>query len=170
MEIVKCTVKHLNKLDDFYERVMQHLVSTVNYPKWTYKVYPCRSSIEQDLLSGVQYACFDGNNVVGAFVVNDDPDNEYGIVKWDSIGKYLVIHTLATDVNCRNKGIAKYMVNYVIDRARRCGCSSVRLDVVPTNFPARKLYESIGFKYKGDYDLKRGYKDIPLFSMYELVL
>lgn len=47
---------------------------------------------------------------------------------------------------------------------------AIRLDVVPDNIPAKKLYEKCGFQYVGDVDLERDIPEIPLFSMYELNL
>jgi RimJ/RimL family protein N-acetyltransferase len=43
----------------------------------------------------------------------------------------------------------------------------VRVDVVPGNFPARNLYEKMGFTYAGEYDLKRGIEHIPTFQLLE---
>ena len=59
------------------------------------------------------------------------------------------------------------MVAYCINNARSKGDKGIRLDVVPNNIPAKRLYESWGFRYVGDADLERGIEEIPLFSMYE---
>lgn len=49
------------------------------------------------------------------------------------------------------------------------GYKGIRLNVVPDNIPARRLYEKCGFKYVGDVDLERGIEEIPMFSMYEYI-
>ena len=67
-------------------------------------------------------------------------------------------------------GIGKEMVRFCIEYAKEHGYKAVRLDVVPDNIPARRLYESCGFKYVGDVDLERDIPEIPLFSMYEIKL
>ena len=48
------------------------------------------------------------------------------------------------------------------------GYKAFRLDIVPGNAPAQKLYEKSGFKYAGDAGLDRGIAHIPVFSLYEL--
>ncbi|MBR2955616.1 MAG: hypothetical protein IKC54_00275 [Clostridia bacterium] len=47
------------------------------------------------------------------------------------------------------------------------GYKGVRVDVVPGNFPARNLYEKMGFTYAGEKDLNRGYDHIPTFQLLE---
>ena len=47
---------------------------------------------------------------------------------------------------------------------RKCLAS----DIVPTNAPARRLFEKNGFTYAGDADLELHIEDIPMFSLYEL--
>lgn len=51
--------------------------------------------------------------------------------------------------------------------AKERGFQAIRLDVVPDNVPAKKLYEKCGFVYVGDVDLEHGIEAIPEFSMYE---
>lgn len=82
-------------------------------------------------------------------------------------GEYLVIHTLATDPDIYRKGIGKMMIHFAIQRAEEQHKKSVRLDVVPDNIPARKIYEKQGFQYAGEKDLKRGIEEIPTFVLYE---
>ena len=60
------------------------------------------------------------------------------------------------------------MVKYCIDYAREHGFKAIRLDVVPENIPARRLYERLGFTFAGEKDLKRDIEDIPTFALYEL--
>ena len=43
----------------------------------------------------------------------------------------------------------------------------LRVDIVPTNHPAKKLYEKNGFTYAGDVDMGRGIEGIPEFSLFE---
>ena len=105
-----------------------------------------------------------------AFVLNEDPQGNYEKVIWNkelSRGEYMVCHTLATSSQVYGKGIGKQMVEYCIQYAKSRGYRAVRLDVVPDNIPARKLYEKCGFVYVGDVDLERGIEAIPEFSMYE---
>ena len=58
--IEKCEQEQLDALVHFYETVLDFLVTTVNYPKWTPGVYPCKESIADAISKGEQYMCLDG--------------------------------------------------------------------------------------------------------------
>ena len=62
------------------------------------------------------------------------------------------------------------MIKFCIDKAKREGYKAIYVDVVPTNTPARNLFTKNGFKYLGDFNLDRTFKNIPLFSIFELKL
>ena len=64
-------------------------------------------------------------------------------------------------------GIGSRMVQYCIDYAKASGYKAVRVDVVPSNIPACKLYEKHGFTFAGEKDLER-FVYIPTFVLYEL--
>lgn len=173
MTIEKCTQADIVAVGAFYDDVVKYLTEHVNYPKWMYKKYPTESSVREMTEAECQYVCRVDGQIVAAFVLNDDPQDEYSKVRFGkslSQGEYLVIHALAVSTALQGHGMGKQIVQFCIDYARASGYKAIRLDVVPTNFPARKLYEQCGFVYLGDVDLERGYEQIPLFSMYELNL
>lgn len=173
MEIRKCTEKDVSAVGQFYDEVVKYLCDTVNYPKWTYKQYPSVGSVASMTAQASQYVCFIDGKIVGAFVLNCDPQGAYEQAHWSKSikqGRYIVCHALAISPQKQKQGLGQKVVEFCIKYARDNFYEAVRLDVVPTNFPARKLYEQCGFKYVGDADLKRGYEDIPFFSMYELNL
>ena len=172
MEIRLCEENDIVEAGKFYDRVVLHLYETVNYPKWEYKKYPSEDSVREKAKRNQQFVCVDNGRIVGAFVLNDDPQGKYENASWTANmvqGEYMVCHTLATDPCAQGNGIGKTMVEYCIEYAKNNGYKAVRLHVVPDNRPARRLYEKCGFRYVGDVDLEREIEDIPLFSMYELV-
>lgn len=173
MEIRLSKNEEIAEIGAFYDEVVKYLTEHVNYPKWMYKVYPSEQSVRETTEANCQYVCRENGKIVAAFVINDDPQQEYQKVHFSqtlSRGEYLVIHALAVATELRGRGIGKKIVQFTVDFAREHGYKAIRLDVVPTNYPARKLYEQCGFSYLGDVDLERGYEHIPLFSMYELNL
>ena len=173
MQIRKCEVADAAAVGAFYDEVVANLCATVNYPKWKYKVYPSVDFAREMAQKGEQYICLDGDEIVGAFVFNDDAQGAYENANWSASlkrGEYGVCHAVAIRTSLQGKGLGKQIVDYCIERARQLGHKAIRLDVVPTNLPARKLYEKCGFTYIGDADLERGYEDIPLFSLLELNL
>lgn len=171
MKIILCKDTDILQAGKFYDRAVQYLCENINYPKWEYKIYPSEESVRKMTQVGQQFICWENDTIVGAFVLNDDPQGKYENAKWGRLlaqGEYMVCHTLATDPMAQGKGIGKFMVEYCIDYAKKHGYKAIRLDVVPENIPARKLYEKCGFQYVGDVDLERDIEEIPMFSMYEL--
>ena len=169
--IEKASLSHLDALTEFYDKVTDHLEATVNYPKWTKGVYPSRESIQRAIEDGVQYICTSDEKAVGAFILNRDPQGNYAAGEWTRNipeGEYMVIHTLAVSPDCPRQGIGQFMIVYAIELAKVQGCKGIRLDVVPDNIPARRLYEKAGFTFAGEKDLKRDIPEIPLFALYEL--
>ena len=171
LEIRKCKIEDVEAVGNSYDDVVGYLVSHVNYPKWTHKVYPSVDFARQMTEEGSQYVCIMSGAIVGAFVFNDDPQGEYEKATWGvdlKRGEYGVCHALAIATSLQGKGIGKQIVEFCIALAKQLGYKAIRLDVVPGNTPAMKLYEKCGFNYVCDADLDRGYKDIPVFSLLEL--
>lgn len=171
MEIKKCKEEDIVNVGAFYDRVVKHLCENVNYPKWTYKEYPSEGSVREKVEEGSQFMCLEDGEIVGAFVLNDNSQGKYENAKWSEKmkqGEYMVCHALATEPSLQGKGLGKQIVEFCIKYADEEGFLGIRLDVVPDNIPAKKLYEKCGFKYVGDVDLERNIPEIPVFSMYEL--
>ena len=171
MVIRTCKEGDIAAVGAFYDQVVLNLCENINYPKWSYKQYPSEDSARTMTQAGVQFMCVDGDEVIGAFVLNDDPQGKYENAIWSRTlarGDYMVCHTLAIAPLQKGKGVGRQMVEYCVDYAKNHGYKAIRLDVVPDNIPARKLYEKCGFQYAGDADLERNIEEIPLFSMYEL--
>lgn len=170
MIIRLCEKSDIPAVGEFYDRVVQDLCEHINYPKWVYQEYPSVDTARAMTAAGSQFICTDRGTIIGAFILNDDPQGAYENAAWSrplNKGSYLVCHTLATEPSLRGKGLGRQIVEYCIDYAKEHGYQAIRLDVVPDNTPAKKLYEKCGFTYIGDADLEREIDDIPIFSMYE---
>ena len=171
MRIRQCTEADIALAGAFYDRVVEWLDGHVNYPKWIYGVYPSEESVREATRSGGQYLCLEGGRIVGAFVLNADPKGNYQKGHWRRAlpdGENMVLHTLATDPDCQRQGLGTAIIRFCVERARSEGFRALRVDIVPENHPARRLYEKNGFTCAGDADLERGIEGIPVFSLYEL--
>ncbi len=170
-EIRKCTKEDIVATGAFYDRVVEYLDAHINYPKWVYKGYPSEPYASFMTDEGVQYICLENERIVGAFVLNTDPEADYKKGDWSanlSDGEYMVIHALAVDPDCQGSGIGKEILNYCINMAKQSGFKAIRLDIVPDNIPAQRLYEGFGFRCAGEADVRPEVKHIPLFRLYEL--
>ena len=172
MQFLKCDPAHQGKLTAFYHQVVRYLEENVNYPHWNAD-HPSDESIAQAIDSGLQYICLDNGEIVGAVVLSEDPEGLYDIGKWSrelKLGEFLIVHVLAVSPDHLHKGVGDFMVKECIELAKNKGYRAVRLDVVPGNTPAVRLYEKNGFTYAGSGDLQRYLVDIPVFDLYELNL
>jgi len=169
MEIRIATVNDKENLGLFYEKEVDYLLSHINYPFWD-KFYPSKITVADNIDKGWQYLCIDAGKIIGAFVLNTDPQGDYGQGNWQinlKEGEYYVIHTFCTASECYKRGIGTYMIDFIKEKARREGKKGLRLDTVTSNIPAQKLYEKNGFSYVGSGDLARGLEFIPSFSLFE---
>ena len=170
IEIRKCRKDEIDDTAQFYINVVKRMMETgTNYPKWR-RDYPDRNSVVSAYQRGNQYICLSEGGLSGAFVLNDDPGGAYEKGDWSVFlekGEYRVIHTLAVDEAHRGCGIASEMVRYSLEKSKQEGCRAVRVDVVPDNYPAQKLYTRLGFTFAGEKDLERGIPEIPAFRLFE---
>ncbi len=169
MEFIKCNETYFQQTKDLYHKVVLELKATVNYPRWGVH-HPSEEDLQSAFDNGELYICEEDGRVTGAVVLNEDPEGDYEAGDWASDlerGEYLIIHLLATDPDMRGCGIGAYIVDRSIEIAEQSGYKAVRLDVVPGNEPATRIYLSKGFTYAGSKDLLRGVKSIPLFELYE---
>ncbi len=169
MIIRKCLKDDIEDVSKFYDDIIIYLDNHINYPKWEYKIYPSIISVRANTNKGTQYLVIDNNEIIGSFVLNNDPEGSYYKAKWSrNIDNFMAIHAFAIRPDYQGKGIASKVLKYCIETAKELGNEGIRLDIVPTNVPARKLYEKNGFKYVCDIDLDRNIDDIPEFSLFEL--
>lgn len=169
---IRCREEHFDAVTALYERSLDELEKTVNYPKWT-KDHPGREYVAQAIGKGEQFACVADGEIVGAVVLSEDPEGAYELGNWSrelENGEYIVFHILAVEPECKHCGIGSFLVDNSVAFARRGGYKAVRLDIVPDNIPARRLYESKGFTSAGILDLRRDIPEIPLFEIFELNL
>lgn len=171
MEIRKCTEAETAAAGAFYDSVVAWLDRHINYPKWVYKVYPSEESVRAMTALGTQYICLENGEIAGAFVLNTDPEGAYENGHWKKelpAGSYMVLHAVAVRPDLQGNGRGDEIVRYCIALAKSEGFRGFRLDIVPTNTPARKLYEKHGFTFAGEADLERGIAAIPVFSLFEM--
>lgn len=173
VSIEKCDEQDIVRVGQFYDEVILWLNDHVNYPRWIYKVYPNENSVRTMVNAGGQYIYQDGGSILAAFALSTEPQGNYQKGNWSQAledGSYLVLHALAIDAKKQRRGIGTEIIQFCIAKAKKENYKAVRVDIVPTNYPARKLFEKNRFVYVGDVDLELNVGNIPVFSLYELNL
>lgn len=169
--IKRCGMEDVEIVGKFYDGEIWHMdESGTNYPKWRYGDYPSVQSVRAAIGKGTQYACLLDGHLCGAFVLDENPGGAYERGNWSVAlheGEYLIIHALAVSHELAGQGIGAAAVTYCMNYAKAAGYKAVRIDVVPSNLPARGLYEKMGFTFAGEADLNRKIAAIPTFVLYE---
>lgn len=170
MKLIQCNESHLQGVTDFYHQVVAYLQTHINYPLWSSE-HPSDECIKEAISRGEQYACMENDAIIGALLLSENPDGDYDAGNWSrdlKAGEYLSVHILAVSSDCCQSGVGSFMVGECIAIARSKGYKALRLDIVPSNTPAERLYQKNGFVYAGTVDLNRPTAPIPLFDLYEL--
>ena len=103
---------------------------------------------KDDINAAMDYALGEENSPGGFVLVANDGEKIVGSVVVNRTGmkKYIpenILVYIATDAECRGKGIGKKLMETAIEQAE----GSIALHVEPNN-PAKGLYEKLGFTNK----------------------
>lgn len=86
----------------------------------------------------------------------DDQVVGHGVLWW--VGEEGELANIAVDPEVRRAGVARRLLEELVDRARRAGVEHVFLEVRVSNDAATKLYRSLGFREVGQ---RRNYYQRP---------
>jgi ribosomal protein S18 acetylase RimI-like enzyme len=141
------------------------------HPGWIKNVYPTQAFIRDSLANGELFIGLADGGIASAMAINQSSVEEYSNAVWHvdaAPHEVFVLHALGVSANLQGKGIGKRMVAHFISRCREKGAKALRLDVLGSNKPAMRLYESMGFEHIGIEKLY--YEDTGLadFHLYEL--
>lgn len=84
-------------------------------------------------------------NPYGYYVVYDDHGVKGYLGLW-IVDTTMQVTTLGVDPSVQRRGIARQLLNHMIDTAQAEGVSLITLEVRQSNTPAKTLYTSFGFR------------------------
>ena len=122
------------------------------YTNWQRGKYPTVDTARQALDDGTLYVGEDAGLLWGVVNLNDVQLPEYGDIPWtipaerDQVG---VIHTLCIHPAQTGRGLARRMVVFCEEEARRQGRTVMRLDTWEHNLPANRMYPALGYRFAG---------------------
>ena len=142
-----------------------------SFPHWKKGIHPSDKMIQNSIDGEELYVLADGDEIAACVIANDEKVDGYSDVPWQiDSDEVIVLHVLAVHPNYRGKGLARKLVENVIEQERKAGKKALRLDVIENNTTAEKLYQKLGFRY---IQAKTLYYDVVgemTFKLYELVL
>jgi len=173
-EIKLCRPEEAEEIFKIYNDC-RNAMRAENIHQW-YDDYPSLEVIKEDTEKKELYGYYEQeagtNKCLGAVAINTYQDEEYKEIDWEDRegnenGRVVVIHRLAVNPNNQNKGIARLLMDFAEDFARKENYSSIRLDSYSENKRAVKFYENRGYKKRGECFFAM--RDKP-FYCYELSL
>ena len=117
--------------------------------------YPALENIKQDIEDKTLYGYYEqetkNDKCLGAVRISTFQDEEYKEIYWRGPDEnVIVIHRLAVNPDFQSKGIARLLMDFAEEFAKKNNYSSIRLDSYSQNKRALKFYENRGYHKRGE--------------------
>ena len=119
---------------------------------WQRGKYPTLDTARQVLEAGTLYVGEEDGILWGVVNLNGTQLPEYDLIPWKLSAapeEVAVIHTLCIHPAMSGQGLARKMVAFCEEEARRQGKTVMRLDTWEGNLPANRMYPSLGYTFAG---------------------
>lgn len=123
--------------------------------------YPNELTMSKDIENNELYVNIKDNKIVGCIVLSTIHEKAYDFIydgNWQTGDNYSVIHRIAVKNGYYKQGVAKEMIEFVIELSRKMNLDSIKVDTKLTNERMVGLLLHFGFKIVGKIDLLR--KDV----------
>ena len=154
----------------FYDDVTERTPEMATYARWSKGKHPTIKGFSTYINEGSMYLYRESGAIVGAMAVTMYQGEDYHAIEWTEQvldDKVAVIHILAVNPDAQDKGIGSEMIREAIRMAQSKGMQAIRLDALASNTPAHRLYEHLGFEYRGKQHLyaeNTGWTDFYFFE------
>lgn len=120
-------------------------------------IYPDSKIILSDIQNCQSYGFFCDTHLAGYIALNEQCAEDYDKVTWVTNDiRPLILHRLAIKSNFQGKGIAKSLINFSENPAKKNGYKSIRLDAFAKNPIAVGLYTGLGYLRSGEVNFRKG--------------
>ena len=171
MRLELATQNNFETIIAFYDDVTERTPEMSTYARWQKGKHPTEEGISAYINEGSMYIYHERGVIVGAMAVTMYQGEDYHTIEWSQQvpdEKVAVIHLLAVSPDRQGKGIGSEMIRETIRIALSKGMQAIRLDALASNTPAHKLYERLGFEYRGKQHLyaeNTGWTDFYFFEL-----
>ena len=159
------------KIRSLYWTLIDQEQDDPSFPHWKKGIHPSDEMIQDSIDTRQLYVLSDDEKIAACVIANDEKVDGYAGAPWQiDSDEVIVLHVLAVHPDHRGKGLARRLVENVIEQERIAGKKALRLDVIENNTTAERLYQKLGFQY---IQTKTLYYDVVgemTFKLYELVL
>ena len=150
ISITKTTKKDIDRVMVILGEARQS-IGKLGIDQWQYG-YPSRDIIIADVSNGFSYVVREDDEIYATFCLKEDEEPTYkNIYKgtWISTEKSYALHRIAICNLKRGKGIASKIIEFITQKCKNDGISSLKVDTHKGNIPMRKMLEKNGFTYCG---------------------
>ncbi len=171
MKLELATQNDFNAIIAFYDDVTERTPEMATYARWSKGKHPTTEGIRAYIGEGSMYLYRENDVIVGAMAVTMYQGEDYHVIDWTeqvSDDRVAVIHILAVSPDAQGKGIGSEMILEAIHLAHTRDMQAIRLDALASNTPAHKIYERLGFEYRGKQHLyaeNTGWTDFYFFEL-----
>ena len=170
MRLEFATQNDFDAIIAFYGDVTVRTPDMTVYARWSKGKHPTEEGISAYINEGSMYIYRERGVIVGAMAVTMYQGEDYHTIEWSQQvpdEKVAVIHILAVSPDAQGKGNGSEMIREAIRLAQNNGMQAIRLDALASNTPAHKIYERLGFEYRGKQHLyaeNTGWTDFYFFE------
>lgn len=169
MKIELCSESQAEEIFKIYDDCRKAMQSAGIY-QWQNE-YPALENIKQDIEDKTLYGYYENGiengKCIGAVCISTFQDEEYKEIAWQGPDEnVIVIHRLAVNPDFQSKGIARLLMDFAEDYAKKENYSAIRLDSYSQNKRAVRFYENRGYQKRGECFFAG--RDMP-FYCYELI-
>ena len=170
MRIELATIEDFDSVITFYDDVTEHTPEIAIYARWQKGKHPTIEGVKAYINEGSLYLHRENNTIVGVMAVTMYQSEEYHSIEWSrkvADDEVAVIHILAVSPDKQGAGIGSEMIREAIRLAHNKNMKAIRLDALASNTPAHRIYERLGFEYRGKQHLyaeNTGWTDFYFFE------
>ena len=150
--IRKATAADIPAVAAIYDAILTREEAGPVYTNWQRGKYPTEDTARQILAAGTLYVGEDDKGLWGVVNLNGIQLPEYDAIPWNipaPAEQVAVIHTLCIHPERAGQGLAREMVAFCEEEARRLGKTVMRLDTWEGNLPANAMYPKLGYALAG---------------------
>ena len=167
----KAAKEDFYKIRSLYWTLIDQEQDEPSFLHWKKGIHPSDEMIQDSINTGQLYVLSDGDEIAACVIANDEKVDGYADAPWQvDSDEVMVLHVLAVHPDYRGKGLARRLVENVIEQERKAGKKALRLDVIENNTTAEKLYQKLGFRYIRTKTLYYDVVGEMTFKLYERVL
>lgn len=161
------------RVKNLYWTLIDKMQEEPSFPKWSKDGHPSNQYLKDCIRAKRLYIAEACGTLLGCVAADYEAAAEYEDARWmTDVGKeeVMVLHILAVAPEQRGKGVGKFLVEQIINLARKEGAKTVRIDVISNNVSAQQFYKKTGFCYVQDKWMDYGLDGLEKAALYEFVL